>query len=98
MKHMGAALVLDPGGLARLDEAARDGDELASEEVEIGFPVGAIHWQRAVAPHAAARMNGQRLAQFLLVEAVDRPGRSFVDALRALAEQPAMRRAVVVLV
>lgn len=95
---MGAPLVLDPRRLARIDEAAGDGDELAGKEVQISFPIGTVHRQGAVAPHAAARVNGQRLAQLLLVEAVDGPGRGFVHALRALAEQPAMRRAVVVLI
>ena len=61
-EDVGAPLVLDPGGLARVDEATGDGDELAGEEMQVGFPVDTIHRQGAVAPHAAARMNGQRLA------------------------------------
>src|SRR5688572_32747299 len=66
MKHVGAPLVRDPRRLARIDEAAGDGDELTGEEMQIGFPVGAIHRQGAVAPYAAARVNGQRLAKSLL--------------------------------
>jgi hypothetical protein len=98
VKHVGAALVLDPEGLARIDEAAGYGDELAGEELQVGFPVDAIHRQGTVAPHAPTRVNGQRLTQRLLVEAVDGQGRGFVHTLGALAEQPAVRRAVVDLI
>jgi hypothetical protein len=69
MKQVDAALVLDPGRLAGVDEAAGYGDELAGK-CKSGFPVDAIHRQRAVAPHAAAHVQDERLAQLLLVETV----------------------------
>src|SRR5688572_5201490 len=98
MKQVGATLVLDPGRLAGVDEAAGYGDELAGEEVQVGFPVDASHRQRAVAPHAAAHMDGEGIAQLLLVEAVDGPSSGFVHALGTLAEQSTMRRPVIVLI
>jgi hypothetical protein len=54
--------------------------------VQVSFPVGAIHRQSAIAPHAAPHVDGQRLAQLLLVKAVDGARSCFVDALWALAE------------
>ena len=94
----GAGLTGDDGVLALLDAL----DEIAHEalfagrqpELVVVDVLGAVHRQGAVAPHAAARVNGERIAQLLLVEGVDGSGRGFVDGLRALAEQPAVRGAV----
>jgi hypothetical protein len=98
VQQVDAPLMLEPRRLARVNHAAQDGDYLASEEVQIGFPVGAVHGQGAVATHAPTRLDGESFSEHGFVEGVDGLRRFLVDGGRCFAEQAAVGRAVIVLV
>src|SRR5262245_23771438 len=98
MELMDAALVLDPGRLTWIDEAAGDGNEPAGQEVQVGLPVATVHGQGAVAPNTASSMNGEGLAEHRLVESVNWPRCVLVNAGRGCADQAGVGSTMVVLV
>src|SRR3990172_3441471 len=66
-------LVLDPGRLAGLDEAAGDGDEATGEEALIELVVGTVEREGGVATHATAHPHGEGGTELLLVEVIEAP-------------------------
>src|ERR1041384_7868583 len=94
-EHVAPAVVLDDGRRAA-GLVDRDRDDRAGEEPLVELQRRPVDVERAVLADAAARVGGERGRELVLVDrarARASPGR-----LRGLAEQPAMRRDVLVLV
>src|SRR5690606_21781570 len=93
-----AALVLDARGARRVEQRARDGDHLASEEALLELPRDAADAQRSTSAHATAGPQRQRVVELALGRGA-RLGTLALEGLeRALAQQAAVGRAVVVAV
>src|SRR5690349_6119026 len=80
-------IVLDPGDLGGIDEAAGDDDELACEEALVELPVVAVQRHGAVATDPPADAHREGGAQPILVEAVGRTLGGEVDRLWGAAHQ-----------
>ena len=85
------ALVLDPRAARRVDEAACDGDEAASEKALVELPVVTVEGQGTVAANAATDTDGECVAELSLVEGVGGTRGGVIHAARAAPEQPGVR-------